>query len=230
MDNKIYAGQLAAEFIGSMFLVMAGMASLILMTTVFGAEGYVAVIVNAMAVGFTLIAVIEMFGPVSGAHINPVVTLIWLLDKKITMKKAAAYIPFQFAGGLAGTMFGHLMFYDDIGVLFTISETQRNGFIFVGEIIGTFILILAILLLLKACSQKGSVVVGLLVAGQLLATSSTMFANPQLTVARMFTATGVGIRPIDGLGFVVMQVIGALLAYGVYKLLFAKIPTDISKR
>jgi len=92
----------------------------------------------------------------------------------------------------------------------------RQKFMFLGDV-GS---ILAILLLVKKESSKISVIIGLLVGGQLMSTSSTMFANPQVTVARMFTDTVSGIRPIDGIIFITMQIIGALLAYAVYRLLF----------
>ena len=205
-----------------MFLVMAAVSSMILFTTVFDAPKSIAVFANAVAVAFVLCALIEIFGPVSGAHFNPVVTMVMLFEKKIAAPKAALFILFQFAGGIAGTMLSRLMFLREVEVLLSVSETVRNEYIFFGEIFGTFILVLAILLLVKAGSDKIQIVVGFLVGGQLMATSSTMFANPQVTVARMFTNSAAGIRPVDGLIFIAMQIIGALLAYAVYRLIFAK--------
>jgi len=222
MTKKAALREIASEFLGSMFLVMAAISSIILFSVVFEAPKEIAVLANAIAVAFVLCALIEMFGPVSGAHFNPVVTMIILFEKKVSKVKAALFILFQFAGGIAGTMLSHLMFLDEIGTLLSVSDNIRNDYVFFGEIFGTFILVLAILLLIKAGSGKISIIVGLLVGGQLLSTSSTMFANPQVTVARMFTNTASGIRPIDGLVFIVMQIIGALLAYAVYKLIFAR--------
>ena len=222
MKNTITKDALCAEFLGSMFLVMASISSMIMFTTVLNAPKDIAVLANAIAVGFVLIALIEMFGSISGAHFNPVVTLIMLLEKKVSSSAAALYMLLQFIGGIAGTILSHLMFFNHIGRLLSVSDNARNEYIFFGEIFGTFILVLAILLLVKAGSSKISVVIGLLVGGQLLSTSSTMFANPQVTVARMLTNTASGIRPIDGLAFIAMQIIGALLAYLFYRLFFVK--------
>ena len=214
-------GELFAEFLGSMFLVMAAVASMIMFTEVFEATKAVAVLANAIAVAFVLCALIEMFGSISGAHFNPVVTMVMLFEKKIGATKAALFMLFQFVGGITGTALSRLMFLGDVGSILAVSDNVRNEYVFFGEIFGTFILILAILLLVKKGSSKISVIIGLLVGGQLMSTSSTMFANPQVTVARMFTDTVSGIRPIDGIIFIAMQIIGALLAYAVYRLLFA---------
>ena len=229
MTKKISSGEIFAEFLGSMFLVMASISSIIMFVYVLEAPKGVAILANAIAVGFVLCALIEIFGRVSGAHFNPAVTVIMALDKKIGTAKALLYIPVQIAGGIAGAMFSHLMFYGQKGFLLAVSDNIRNEYVFFGEIAGSFILILAILLLVKAKSEKISIVLGFLVGGQLMSTSSTMFANPQVTIARMFTDSASGIRPIDGLLFIVMQFIGAFLAYGVYKFMFTKKDREVQK-
>jgi len=218
--------KLAAEFFGSMFLVMAAISSMILFDSVFESPKGIAVFASAVAVAFVLCALIEIFAPFSGAHFNPVVTMVILFEKKIILSTAALFILVQFIGGLAGTVLSHLMFLDEVGNLFTVSAVQRTSYIYFGEVICTFILVFAVLLLVKTKSRKISLIVGFLVGGQFMATSSTMFANPQVTVARMFTNSAAGIRPSDGLIFIAMQVIGALLAYGTYKLFFAKALCD----
>jgi len=190
-------------------------------TMVFEASKGIAVFANAIAVAFVLCTLIEMFGPISGAHFNPVVTMVMLFEKKISAIRAVLFMLFQFIGGTVGIVFSHLMFFDYIGTLLSVSNNVRDEYIFFGEIFGTFILVFAILLLVKIGSNKISIVVGFLVGGQIMSTSSTMFANPQVTVARMFTNTVSGIRPVDGLIFIAMQIIGALMAYAVYKLMFA---------
>jgi len=134
--------------------------------------------------------------------------------------KAVMYILLQISGGLAGIALSHLMFFDKIGGIFFISNHVRSDYIYIGEIVGTFILVLAFLILTKMKSRKISIFVSFIVGGQIMATSSTMFANPQVTIARIFTSTASGIRPFDALIFIVMQLIGAMLAYGVYKLMF----------
>jgi len=226
MLKQTSLAELLAEFMGSMFLVMAAVSSMIMFTTVFEVHKGIAIFANAIAVAFVLCALIETFGSISGAHFNPVVTMVMLFEKKIGATAAALFVLFQFIGGIAGTILSRFMFLNDVGTVLAISDNVRNEYVFIGEVIGTFILVLAILLLVKAGSNKISIMVGLLVGGQLMSTSSTMFANPQVTVARMFTNTASGIRPIDGLIFIAMQIIGALLAYAIYKLVFAKTPTE----
>jgi len=221
MTKRTSISELSAEFIGSMFLVMAAVSSMIFFVYVLESSKSVAILANAVAVAFVLMTLIEMFGHVSGAHFNPVVTLIMLLEKKVGAKKAALFLLVQTIGGVVGTALTHLMFWNEKGVLFSVSENVRSHAYF-GEVIGTFILILAILMLVKGKSTHVPMMVGFLVGGQLMATSSTMFANPQVTIARMLTSSTSGIRPIDGLVFIVMQIIGALLAYAVYKLIFSK--------
>ena len=222
MDKQNLTEEIFAEFLGSMFLVIAAISSMILFTAVFEAPKSIAIIANALAVAFVLCALIEIFGTVSGAHFNPVVTMVMMFEKKTGALKAALFIVFQFAGGIAGAILSHLMFLGEVGALLSVSDNIRNQYVFFGEIFGTFILILAILLLVKTRSNKISVIVGLLVGGMLMSTSSTMFANPQVTVARMFTDTAAGIRPPDGLIFIIMQIIGAFLAYGIYRFIFTK--------
>ena len=222
MLKRISLGELFAEFIGSMFLVMAAVSSIILFTVVLDSHISVAILANAVTVAFVLCALIEIFGPISGAHFNPVVTMVMAMDRKIRLAKAILFVLLQIIGGTAGTIISHLMFYNEMGSLLSVPDTARNEYIFFGEIFGTFILVLAILVLVKIKSDKLPIIVGFLVGGQLMATSSTMFANPQVTIARMFTGSAAGIRPIDGLVFILMQIIGALLAYGVYRLMFSK--------
>ena len=222
MTKKASISELSAEFIGSMFLVMAAISSMILFTSVFESDKSVAVIANAISVAFVLCALIEIFAPVSGAHFNPVVTLIMAFEKNVSSVKAVLFILIQIVGGLTGTMLSRLMFLGNMGSVLAVSNTVRNDYIYLGEVFGTFILVFAILMLVKTKSNKIPITVGFLVGGQLMATSSTMFANPQVTIARMFTNSAAGIRPFDGFVFIVMQIIGALLAYFVYRLIFSK--------
>ena len=221
MTKRISRGELLAEYLGSMFLVMAAVASIFFFTYVLESTKYVAILANAVTVAFVLCVLIEMFGPVSGAHFNPVVTLVMALEKNVSAGKALLFILAQTLGGVTGTALTHLMFWNEIGSLFLVSEQVRS-YVYFGEVIGTFILVLAILMLIKTKSARLPLMIGFLVGGQIMATSSTMVANPQVTIARMLTGTISGIRPIDGLVFIVMQVVGGLLAYGVYKLVFSK--------
>jgi len=219
--NGIYKA-LAAEFIGSLFLVVAAVSPIILFTMVFETHIGIALIANAIAVAWVLFALIEMFGSISGAHFNPVVTMVMVLNKKIDCLKAGMYVLVQIAGGISGIIVTHLMFLGDVEYLIAVSDKVRTDYKYFSEIVGTFILVFAILLLVKLKSARIPIVVSFLVGGMVMSTYSTMFANPQVTIARMFTNTASGIRPLDGLIFIAMQIIGALLAFLVYKLLFSK--------
>jgi len=199
---------------------MAVVSSMFLLTEIVDLPIGQALFAHSVVVAFVLTALIEMFSPLSGAHFNPVVTMIMWFEKKVTTKEAGLFVLMQFIGGILGTLLAHLMFWDQIQGLFFVSTTQRSGSAYFGELLATFILLLAILLLTKTKSDKSSIVVGFLVGGQIMATSSMIFANPQVTIARIFTNTPTGIRPFDAFVFIVLQLAGTLLAYGVYKFMF----------
>ena len=205
------SSQILSEYLGSLFLVMAAISPIILFHQALEAGIGMAVLADALAVGFILFALIEIFGPISGAHFNPAVSLAMVLGGKTGWKQASIYILAQVAGGLTGTVFSHLMFYHKIPKLIAVSEVTRAGGNYFSELLCTFILVLAILLLVHNQSDKISLVVGMLVGGQLIATSSTMFANPQVTFARIFTYAAAGVTPLDGAVFILMQIIGAVL-------------------
>lgn len=205
------------EFIGSMFLVIAAVAPIILFVNILQAPIYIAVVADALAVGFVLFALIEIFGPICTAYFNPAVTLSLALAKDITWYQAFRYSIAQILGGLTGIIFCHLMFYDKIQTLAVLSTVERSSGTYFAEILGTFVLVLCILSLVHQRSDRVSLVVGLLVGGMLLSTSSTMFANPQVTIARMFTYSDAGIRPLDGFIFIIIQLFAAVGAVLVWK-------------
>lgn len=205
------------EFIGSMFLVIAAISPMILFLEVFDSTLAVAVVADALAVGFVLFALIEIFGPICTAYFNPAVTFALAFNKDIQWVDAIGYSLFQFAGGIAGVLTVHLMYYDTIPQLITVSSIPRSGGAYVGEIIGTFILVLCIMSLVHQKSDRVSLVVGLLVGGMLLSTASTMFANPQVTFARIFTYSAAGIQVSDALIFIALQLFASLLAVLVWK-------------
>jgi len=208
----------STEFLGSLFLVMAAISPIILFDEILDSGLSIAVIADALAVGFILFALIEIFIHIGGAHFNPAVTFAFLIRGEVGGGKAVAYISSQLAGGLAGMLLSHLMFYHEIGVLVEMAEVTRNGGAFVAEILGTFLLVLAILHLVEKGSDRISTVVGMLVGGMLMATSSTMFANPQVTFARMFTYSAAGVAPLDGVVFILMELTGAALAVVVFRM------------
>jgi glycerol uptake facilitator-like aquaporin len=110
------------------------------------------------------------------------------------------------------------MYQDVVNDLFGVSLITRSGGVYLAEILGTFLLVLAILSLSNQRNEKTSIIVGFLVGGLLLATSSTMFANPQVTIARMFTLSAAGISVLDGIIFILMQIVGTLFAVIVWKM------------
>ena len=227
-EHPLYA-KLICEYIGSAFLVMAAISPIILFSDILGTSIGVAVLADGLAVGFILFALIEVFHPVSGAHFNPAVSMSMALAKKIGWDRALEYSGVQILGGLSGMMFSHLMFYTEMGKLFAISTVCREGGSYVAEFLGTFILVLAIFFLVQTGSKHLSLVVGLLVGGQLIATSSTMFANPQVTIARMFTYSDAGVCPECGIWFIVAEIFGALCAVGVWKIVFWRVKGWASK-
>ncbi len=200
------------EFLGSMILTIAAISPVILFNNVLEADIALTVLADAIAVGFVLFALIEIFSPICTAFFNPAVSIAFAVDGRLTWKQAGIYSANQILGGIAGLLISQLMFYNKIPKLFAISDISRLGGSDVAEILGTFVLVLAILSMVGQKSNKTSFVVGFLVGGMLLATSSTMFANPQVTIARMFTYSAAGIAPLDGLIFIAMQIIGATLA------------------
>jgi glycerol uptake facilitator-like aquaporin len=216
--------RLITEFLGSMFLVIAAISPIILFNEgeLMGADISIAVIADAIAVGFILFALIEMFGPIGGAHFNPAVTYSMVILKRMPFREGLFYSSSQIAGGFAGMIASHLMFFHEIEVILTVSDVTRNGGTYFAEVLGTFILVLAILFLIRVSSKRLPLVIGLLVGGMLMATSSTMFANPQVTIARIFTYSAAGVSPLDGVIFIIMEVVGATLAVIVYKLTIGK--------
>jgi glycerol uptake facilitator-like aquaporin len=209
--------ELIAEFLGSFFLTLAAVAPMILFPEILGSSIGVAVLADALAVGFVLSVLIDMFGPISGAHFNPIVSLMMVRLNRMPTSKAGVYLVAQVFGGLLGVIGSHLMFYHETQVIATISEINRSGGNYLGEIIGTMILLLAILTLLKNENPRIGWNIGILVGGQLMATSSTMFANPMITIARTFTYSAAGIRPTDSVVFILMQFIGLGLALLIWR-------------
>jgi glycerol uptake facilitator-like aquaporin len=205
--------QLAAEFIGSLILVFTAISPIILGVNVLGADLVQAVLMDAIAVGFVLFVLIETLGPISGCHINPAVTLAMYITQRIGGKTALLYAIVQVAGGVVGVFASHAMFIgNDFFQWIAVSEVTRNGGAFFAEFAGTFILVLVIIgTIFNKPSQPG-LIIGLLVGGFLITTSSTMFANPQVTIARMFTWSMAGVRPADAIVFIAVQLIAAVMA------------------
>lgn len=132
--------------------------------------------------------------------------------KRMPLRKSVDFIIVQIAGGLSGVILSHLMFYHEIPIILQVSEKARNGGNYLGELIGTTILLLTILILIKYDNPRISWNIGFLVGGQLMATSSTMFVNPMITIARTFTYSEAGIGPTDSIIFISMQLISIIIS------------------
>lgn len=221
MEHTSLSRKLTAEFLGSLILVFTAISPTILGYQVLGGTVALAVLMDGIAVGLVLFVLTEIFGPVSQCHINPAVTFSMMISQKMDAKTGILYIIVQFLGGFTGTLVSHVMFiHEKFFTLLTISNVVRSGGPYIAEFIGTFMLILVIRGCIHAQSKRAGMVIGLFVGGFLITTSSTMFANPQVTFARIFTFAIAGIRPFDALIFIIVEISGALAATFFARFLF----------
>ena len=216
--------RLTAEAVGSGFLIIAVIGSGIMAETLSPNDVGLQLLENAAATAGALIGLIIMFASVSGAHFNPAVTLLDRLMGDMTTSEAAWYVVAQLAGGFVGVMAANIMFWDETGGgVITISENQRDGGPqYVSEMIAT----IGLLLVIHGAVRYGkayvvAVAVGVWIGGAYLFTSSTSFANPMVSVNRMFSDTFAGIAPASAPAFIAMQLIGALVAFGLIRVLFS---------
>ncbi len=199
---------LTAEALGTALLVAAVVGSGIMADRLTG-DTALALLASTIATGAALIMLITTFGPVSGAHFNPVVTLVMVWRRDLAPALGLAYIAAQCAGGIIGTWAAHAMF--DLPIL-QLSSTIRTGPAqWLAEGIATFGLVLAILGAINARANV-AVTVAAYIAAAYWFTASTSFANPAVALARSLTDTFAGIRPIDLPGFVLAQIVGAAFA------------------
>lgn len=206
----VLSRSLVAEALGTAFLLAAIVGSGIMAERLAGGNVAIALLCNSLATGAMLVVLITILGPISGAHLNPAVTLAFFLRKSITRGTAAAYAACQIAGGVLGTWVAHLMFGEAI---FQVSTTARaEPALWFAEGVATFGLILAILGTLRWRADNVPMIVGLYITSAYWFTASTSFANPAVTLARSLTDTFAGIHPTGVPAFVLAQFAGALLA------------------
>lgn len=205
--------RLAAEMLGTAMLVGTVVGSGI-MADQLSDDVAVSLLGNTIPTGAILVVLITMLGPISGAHFNPAVTVVFALRREISIGAAAAYIVFQILGGIGGSIVAHMMF--ELPLIQT-SETARTGFgQWIAEIVATFGLVAAILAGLRFRESAVPWLVGLYITAAYWFTASTSFANPAVAIARSFTDTFSGIRPVDLPGFVMCELAGAVLALIVF--------------
>lgn len=199
-----------SEFLGTAFLLAAVIGSGIMAQRLAGGNVALALLCNALATGAMLAVLILIFGPVSGAHFNPVVSLAFALRRELAWPDAATYVVVQVIGALIGVWAAHLMFELP---LWQVSSTVRSGF---GQWLAEAIAAFGLLLTIFGCVAKapGSVAyaVGLYITAAYWFTASTSFANPAVTIARSLSDTFAGIAPPGVAAFILAQLVGALAA------------------
>lgn len=200
----------SAEFIGTALLLATVIGSGIMGERLSQGNIAIALLANTVATGAVLVALIFTFGPISGAHFNPAVTLADASQGGIALRIVPAYIIAQIAGAFAGVACAHIMFGEPV---FFISRHAREGF---AQLFSEFVATFGLLSVIWGCvrSRSGAVpfAVGAYITAAYWFTSSTSFANPAVTLARSASDTFAGIRPIDVPGFIIAQFIGAIAA------------------
>jgi len=207
--------RLVAEGLGTAFLLAVVVGSGIMAERLAGGNVAIALLANTVAAGAGLVALILTFGPISGAHFNPAVTLADAWQGGLPWKQVPAYITVQILGAFAGVAAAHLMFGEP---LFFASQHERAGF---AQLWSEFIATFGLLAVIWGCVRSRSSVVPFAVGAYITAaywfTASTSFANPAVTLARAASDTFAGIRPVDAPGFIVAQLLGALAATALFR-------------
>ena len=208
--------KLLSEFIGTLGLLMIVVGSGIMGESLSQGNLAIALLANSLATGAGLFVLIEIFGPISDAHFNPAVSMIEFSQKNITKKEFTAYIMVQIIGAVIGVWLTHFIFGQNI--LQTSSHDRGEFPLFASEALATCGLILVILLSAKKNSNRTSLIVAAYITAAYWFTSSTSFANPAVTLARSLTNTFSGIKSSGVLGFILAQIIGAIIGLGVFQL------------
>jgi glycerol uptake facilitator-like aquaporin len=201
--------RLFAEFLGTILLLATVVGSGIMGVALSGGNDGIALLANAAATAGVLYVLIVVFGPVSGAHFNPAVTLAMVLRREIGRRDAIAYIAVQFAGAIAGVLLAHAMF--DLPLVQPGTHVRTGGAQWLSEGVATFGLLLTILLGVRHRPAAVPALVACWIFAAYWFTASTSFANPAVTLARGLTQTFAGIRLEDVVPFTCAQIVGALL-------------------
>lgn len=212
--------KLFAEAIGSFFLFATVVGSGIMAEQLSGGNVAVALLGNTVATGAMLFVLITMLGPVSGAHFNPAVSLVFRLRGELTNAALLAFFAAQLAGGILGVWAAHAMFEQPI---LQFSQHVRTGHgQWLGEAVATFGLVFTILATIKAKPEAVPTSVALYITAAYWFTSSTSFANPAITIARSLSDSFAGIAPAGLPAFITAQLVGAVAAWAVVKFTLEK--------
>ena len=202
--------KLIAEWLGTFSLLATVVGSGIMAERLADGNVAIALLGNTIPTGAILVVLITIFGPISGAHFNPAVTLSFLLRREIALTAAGLFVLAQIIGGVFGVFAAHIMFDNP---LFDPSTTNRTGLgQWAGEFVATFGLVGTILTCLRVRPDFVPMAVGLYITAAYWFTSSTSFANPAVTIARGFSDTFAGINPAHVFAFVAVQLVAAALA------------------
>jgi len=199
-----------AELIGTAFLLATVVGSGIMAEALAGGNVAIALLGNTLPTGAILVVLITMLGPISGAHFNPAVTLVFWLRKEISARESIIYCALQIIGGVLGVWAAHLMFDESVFQLST--KARTGGSQWFAEFVATFGLVFTILATLKTRESAVPMAVGLYITAAYWFTASTSFANPAVTIARSFSDTFAGIYPGHTPVFIIAQLIGAAAA------------------
>jgi len=218
------ARRAVAEALGTAFLLAAVVGSGIMGERLAGGNVAIALLANTLATGAMLVALILTFGPISGAHFNPAVTVADASQGGLAWREVPVYIAAQISGAFAGVAAAHLMFCEPL--FFASRHVRAGNAQFFSEFIATF----GLLSIIWGCARLRSTAVpfavGAYITGAYWFTSSTSFANPAVTLARAASDTFAGIRPADAPGFIVAQFAGAMAATLLFRWLVPSLPKD----
>jgi glycerol uptake facilitator-like aquaporin len=216
-----------AEALGTAFLLAAVVGSGIMGERLAGGNVAIALLANTLATGAMLVALILTFGPISGAHLNPAVTLADASQGGLAWREVPVYVAAQIAGAFAGVAVAHLMFGEPV---YFASRHVRSGN---AQLFSEFVATFGLLSIIWGCARLRSAAVpfavGAYITGAYWFTSSTSFANPAVTLARAASDTFAGIRPADAPGFIVAQFAGAMAATLLFRWLVPSLPKNAAR-
>jgi glycerol uptake facilitator-like aquaporin len=220
--------RLLAEGLGTAILVATVVGSGIMAERLAGGNQAIALLGNTLPTGAILVVIITIFGPISGAHFNPAVTLVFASRDEMPWREVLPYVIVQCFGGIVGTVVAHFMF--DLAPIVIGIKGRSGPSQWLAEAVATFTLVLAILGGLRYASSAVPWLVGLTITAAYWFTASTSFANPAVTLARGFTTTFAGIALNDVAGFVAAQLVGAALGAWLSAALFPAPRTSSTTR
>lgn len=215
--------KLAAEAVGTALLLAAVVGSGIMGERLAGGNVAIALLANTLATGAALVAIILTFGPVSGAHLNPAVTLVDVVERGLSASHALGYVAVQVPAAIAGVVLANVLFGEPAVQWST--HVRQGGPQLLSEFVATFGLVSVIWGTVRSRPAAVPFAVGAYIMAAYWFTPSTSFANPAVTIARAFTDTFAGIRPADVPGFVVAQLAGAAAATALFRWLVPALPT-----